>query len=446
MLERISPHNIDAENAVLGSMIMDDSMIQSIDGLITADDFYREANKKIFKAIEKSHKTGPVDIILLCDVLRDAGQLDSVGGMAHVSSLVDDIPSAANIVYYAGIVKENSVRRKLLATAYEITTMAFSTDKITDIIEKSQKNIMAISPSSGSDSLLSAKEIAQKTVKEIESRNKSGLIVGLSTGLRDLDEITGGLHKGELTIIAGRPGMGKSCLAVNISHAAGLRGEASLINSIEMPNETLMIRMLSSMAQVESRNLRRGYVRDVEWPHLVNAAAKIGDCPIYFDDSPNITPGELRQRARKAKQERDIKLLVLDYMQIMQTNSKGDRREQEVAEISRTLKGIARELNIPVIGVSQLNRQVDQRTDKRPMMSDLRESGAIEQDADLILFIYRDEIYNKSEDNPARGIAEIIIGKNRHGDTPTIKTVFQARYQQFKDYQSADKAPWRKAS
>jgi replicative DNA helicase len=444
MLERTPPHNIDAEKAVLGSMILDNSTIQMVDGLITAEDFYHEPCKKIFKAIEKNHKK-PIDILILCDILRESGQLDSCGGVSVIAELPDNIPSAANIVYYANIVKENSVRRRLLEAAYEITNMAFAVQEpLVEIIDKSQKQIMAINPVSGGSNISTAKEIAKQTFTEIEARSKSGLIVGLSTGLRDIDDITGGLHKGELTIIAGRPGMGKSCLAVNIAHAAGLRGEASLINSIEMPNETLMIRMLSPMAQIENRNLRRGFIRGPEWEYLAKATTNISECPIYFDDSPNITPGELRQRARKAKQEYDIKLLVLDYMQIMHTKSKGDRREQEVAEISRTLKGIARELNIPVIGVSQLNRQVDQRPDKRPMLSDLRESGAIEQDADLILFIYRDEVYNKSEDNPEKGMAEIIIGKNRHGDTPVIKTVFLAKYQQFRDLQREENAPWRR--
>ena len=445
MLERTPPHNIDAEKAVLGSMLMDDSTIALVDGLISADDFYLESSKKIFKAIEQTHKAGPVDIILVCDALRDSGQLDKCGGPVEISALVDDIPSAANIVYYAGIVKENSIRRKLIKAAYDITTQAFSTsENISEVIEKAQKSILSINPNTGGGFISSAKDVARKTITEIETRHKSGTLVGLSTGLIDLDETTGGLHKGELTIIAGRPGMGKSAISVNIAHAAGLRGEASLINSIEMPNETIMIRMLSSMSRIENRNLRRGFVRDVEWSPLVAAGSAIADAPIYFDDSPNITPAELRQRARKAKSDFDIKLLVLDYMQIMQTSGRGDRREQEVAEISRTLKGIARELNIPVIGVSQLNRQVDSRPDKRPMLSDLRESGAIEQDADLILFIYRDEVYNKDDNNQNKGIAEIIVGKNRHGDTPIIQTIFDAKHQQFKNMQKIDNAPWNK--
>lgn len=434
MINRTPPHNIETEKAVLGSMILDNSVIAEIDGLIRYDDFYLESSKHIFKAINNARKLGIADIITVCDCLRDAGQLDSCGGMLGISELVDNIPSAANIVYYANIVKENSVRRDLLSAAYEITNLAYAAQEpIAEIIEKSQKQIMAINPVSEKGNIFSAKEIARKTFTEIETRNKRGLLVGISTGIIELDKATGGLQNGELTIIAGRPGMGKSALAVNIAHSAGLRGEASMINSIEMPNETVMIRMLSSMAQIENRNIRRGFIMNHQWDSLSKAAADIGECPIYFDDSPTITPGELRQRARKAKKDFDIKLLVLDYMQIMNTKSTGGRREQEVADISRTLKSIARELDIPVIGVSQLNRQVDQRPDKRPMMSDLRESGAIEQDADLIMFIYRDEVYNKSDDNPEKGMAEIIIGKNRHGDTPTIKTVFQAKFQQFKD-------------
>ncbi|MDD4390231.1 MAG: replicative DNA helicase [Eubacteriales bacterium] len=445
MIERIPPHNKEAERAVLGSMILDNSMIEKIDGIITQDDFYLESSRRIFNSILIAKKTGIADIITVCNILRDAGQLDHVGGMLFISDLVDNIPSAANIVYYANIVKENSIRRNLLNSAYEITNMAFSTQEpISEIIEKSQKNIMSINPITGRSNILPARELVKKTFQEIEFRNKKGGMIGISTGLRDLDEATGGLHKGELTIIAGRPSMGKSALAVNIADTAGQRGDCSLICSIEMPNETIMVRMFSRMTEIESRNIRRGYIGDVDWPRLTYAAGKLSESKVYFDDSPEVTPAELRRIARKAKSDYGIELLVLDYMQLMQPSTKTTSREQEVAEISRTLKGIARELNIAVIGVSQLNRNVDQRPNKRPMLSDLRESGAIEQDADLILFVYRDEVYNKSEDNPEKGIAEIIIGKQRNGDIPIIKTVFQAKYQRFVDMQREDDKPWRK--
>ena len=429
---RQPPYNAEAEKSVIGSVLMDNQAIKLIEDIINFEDFYLESNKKIFKAIIQNYKTTAIDLITLC-ALFTPEELKSIGGKLYISELVDDIPSAANIVHYAKIVKENSLRRKLLDSAYQITELAYGQDDLKDVIEKSQKSVMAINIISTGETIKSAKEVAKTTFEQIETRNKKGGLVGLSTGLTDLDEVTGGLHAGDLTIIAGRPGMGKTVLADNIAHYAGMRGNASLIFSIEMPNEALMTRMLASMTKIENRNLRKGFVNHTDWPKLVDAASRVAGSLIYFDDSPMITPQELRIRARKAKTDYDIKLLVLDYIQLMQPSSKGRSREQEVSEISSTLKSIARELNIAVIGVSQLNRELEKRPDKRPTMSDLRESGAIEQDADTILLIYRDEIYNKSEENPEKGTAEIGIGKNRNGQITTIKCVFSDKYQKFSD-------------
>jgi replicative DNA helicase len=429
-MRRVPPYNADAERSVIGSILMDNKTIELID-ILTADDFYLEAHKKTFQVIIKNYKTTAIDIVTIGALFGD--ELNKVGGITFIAALVDDIPSAANIVYYAKIVKENSIRRRLLDTAYQITELAYGPDDLKEVIEKSQKSVMAINPLSQCNTIKSAKDVVKSTFEQIETRNKKGGLVGLSTGIADLDDATGGLHPGDLTIIAGRPGMGKTVMADNIAHYCGMRGDASLIFSIEMPNEALMIRMLSSMTKIENRNLRKGYVQSVDWPKLVDASSRIGGSQIYFDDSPMITPQELRIRARKAKADYDIKLLVLDYIQLMQPSSRGRSREQEVSEISSTLKGIARELSIAVIGVSQLNRELEKRPDKRPTMADLRESGAIEQDADTILFIYRDEIYHKAEDNPEKGIAEIGIGKNRNGQITTIKCVFSDKYQKFSD-------------
>lgn len=428
---RQPPYNVEAERSVIGSILMDNQTIELIEDIINFEDFYLEAHKRIFQAIIKNHKTTAIDIVTIGALLGD--ELKKVGGITFIASLVDDIPSAANIVYYAEIVKENALRRRLLDSAYQITELVYGSDPVNEVIEKSQKSVLAINPISQGETIKSAREVAKTTFEQIETRNKKGGLIGLSTGLTDLDENTGGLHPGELIIIAGRPGMGKSALAVNIAHAAGMRGEASLIFSIEMPDESLMIRILSSMTKIESRQIRKGFLKNTDWPNLVSAVSRVSNTPIFFDDSPLITPIELRMRARKAKKDHDIKLIVLDYLQIMTPASKGERRDQEVAEISRTLKSIARELKIPVIGVSQLNRAVDSRPDKRPLMSDLRESGAIEQDADVIAFIYRDEVYNKDEENPDKGIAEINIAKQRNGPIFTIKTVFSDKYQQFKN-------------
>jgi replicative DNA helicase len=439
---RIPPQNVDAERAVIGSMIIDNQTIEKVDGLITGQDFYIEAHRKVFNIITRMNKKTVIDIITLSDTLRNLKQLDAIGGESYIARLVDDIPSAANIEHYAQIVKENSLRRQLLSKAYEIIESVHSPEgDVNSCIENSQKLILSVNPGLNSGIIKSAREVALKTFEEIELRSKTEGLVGLSTGLTDLDNITGGLHKGELIIVAGRPSMGKSCLATNIAHAAGKRGEASLIVSIEMPNEALMTRIFASEARIESRQIRKGLIGESGWSKLAAAAGIMNDAKIYFDDSPLITPIELRMRARKAKKDFDIKLLVLDYLQIMCTSVQHKSREQEVADISRTLKSIARELNIPVIGVSQLNRALEQRPNKRPMMSDLRESGAIEQDADVVLFIYRDEVYNKNEDNPNRGIAEIGIGKQRHGATATIKTVFSGKYQQFSDIAHTGRQP-----
>ena len=429
---RQPPYNVEAEKSVIGSILIDNQTIELIDGIINFEDFYIESHKRIFKAIIKNYKTTAIDFITLAGLFIPE-ELKTIGGRVYLSELVDDIPSAANILHYAKIVKENSIRRKLLDSAYQITEFAYSSDDLKEVIEKSQKSVMAINVISTGETIRSAKEVARTTFEQIETRNKKGGLVGLSTGLTDLDEVTGGLHEGDLTIIAGRPGMGKTVLADNIAHFAGMRGNASLIFSIEMPNEALMIRMLSSMTRIENRQLRKGYVNHTDWPKLVDASSRVAGSKIYFDDSPMITPQELRIRARKAKADYNIKLLVLDYIQLMQPSARGRSREQEVSEISSTLKSIARELSISVIGVSQLNRELEKRPDKRPTMSDLRESGAIEQDADTILLIYRDEVYNKAEDNPEKGIAEIGIGKNRNGQITTIKCVFSDKYQKFSD-------------
>lgn len=434
MIERIPPHNKEAEQAVIGSLLIDNSTWSIIEDLLSCEDFYVVAHKKIFKAMS-DFKDKMFDIITIVSWLRDRDELDAVGGAVYVVDLADNVPSAANIEYYAKIVKEKSLRRSLIKKAYELSNIAYAEDEdISEVVNKAQREILRLDSGRTKGNIKTSKEITKRTLQDIERRYQDGKsVIGLSTGLKELDDWTSGLQNGELTIIAGRPGMGKTAIAMNIGQAASLKGECVLVHSIEMPDESLMIRMLAALSKVESKNLRKGFVRDAEWPSVVKAAGRMSDAALLIDDSSTITTAELRSSARRAKKEHNISLLVLDYIQLMTPATKGERREQEVAEISRTLKSIARELHIPVIGISQLNRGVDARTDKRPMMSDLRESGAIEQDADLILFIYRDEVYNKSEDNPQKGIAEIIIGKNRHGPTGIIKTVFLDKFQTFVD-------------
>jgi replicative DNA helicase len=429
---RQPPYDVSSEQCVIGSMLLDNQVIDLIDGIISFEDFYLEAHKRIFKAIIENYKTTPIDFITLSNLFTEQ-ELKNIGGSLYITDMVDNIPSAANIVFYANIVKEHSIRRKLLESVYEITELAYGAEPLNEVIEKSQKAILAINPMTSRDVIKSAKEVAKKTLEQIEMRHEKGGLTGISTGIKDLDTLTAGLHGSELIIIAGRPGMGKTAFALNIANEAALRGEASLVFSVEMPDEMLMIRILASMSKIESSQIRKGYMKETDWPKLVNSVAEISKTPLYFDDSPLITPAEIRMRARKAQKENDIKLIVVDYIQLITPAERSANREREIAEISRTLKSIARELKIPVIAVSQLNRGVDSRPNKRPLMSDLRESGAIEQDADVIMFIYRDEVYNKDEDNPEKGIAEIDISKQRNGPPGLVKTVFSGKYQKFSD-------------
>ena len=446
MIERTPPYSADAEKAVLGAILLDNQSIENVVDLISCDDFYFEAHRRIYKEIISKYKTTPMDILTITSSMEPE-KLKQIGGISFVAELVDNVPSAANIGYYGQIIKNHSLRRGLLKSAYEITEMAHDIcNNINETIETSQKLILLINPYSNAASAKPAREVARSTMKEIEERHAKGGLSGISTGLRDVDQATAGLHPGELTILAGRPGMGKSALAINIGHSLGMAGEPVLINSVEMPNETLMVRILSSMTRIESSRIRSGYLGSSDWPKLVNSISQIANYPIYFDDSPIITPAEIRSRARKAKKEWGIKLLIVDYLQIITPGAKGERRDREISEISSSLRAIARELKIPVIAVCQLSREVEKRPNKRPMLSDLRESGSLEQDADIVLFIYRDEMYNKDEDNPEKGIAEIIIGKNRHGATPTIKACFSDKYQQFSDLAKTETQtpPWYK--
>lgn len=431
MTERTPPYDIEAERAVIGSALLDNQVIEVVEVIISAGDFYTEAHKKIFSAILTHYKKTPIDIITLGKLL-DEQTLKNIGGISYVSSLVDNVPSSANAEHYAGIVKEFSLRRQLLQAAYKTSLAAHDLSQpIDEIIENAQKEALNINPFYVKNNIKTAGEIAKRTIDLVEVRSKGTGLYGISTGLTDLDEITGGIAPGKLTILAGRPGMGKSALAMNIAREASLKENPALIVSLEMLNEDIMVRIFASITKIESRQIMRGYLRATDWPNLVSAASDVAGTPLYFDDAPIITPLELKMRVRRAVKEYGIKLLVVDYLQLMKSAVKGERREQEVSEASRTLRFIAREDGISVIGVAQLNRELERRPDKRPQLSDLRESGAIEQDADLVIFLYRDEVYNKEEDNPERGLAEINVAKNRHGAVGTAKVVFSDKYQQF---------------
>jgi len=431
---RVFPHDNTAEQAVIGSMMIDNACIDQVD--LLPDDFYSKANALIFSAIIEISGAGKVaDLVTVCENLLSSGKIKQAGGQAYVAEVCDSVVSTSAVKSYAEIVKEKSTERKILSEAQRIIEAVYDTTETSKAkLEEAQKTILNLSLMKNSDTLRSSREIVKKTYQEIEARyQRHGGLIGIPTGLIDLDTYISGLIGGDLIILAGRPGMGKSALAGCIAANVSEMGTTSAIFSLEMPGESVITRIMANRSGINSRHLRRGFVRDDRWGEITTVCDAVSRWNLFIDDKPDVTPAEIRAKARKLKKDHDLGLLIVDYIQLVHVTGKHDSREQAVAEISRTLKAIARELNIPVIGLSQLNRQVDSRPNKRPLLSDLRESGAIEQDADIIVFIYRDEVYNKSEDNPKRGIAEIDVAKHRNGDTGTFEVIFDAKTQNFRN-------------
>jgi len=437
-LDKAPPYNTEAEAAVLGAVLFENKAINEILPIIGADDFYWDRNKIIFKSLcELSDSGKPIDAIILSNFLRERGKLDKVGGQLYIAELLDNTPTSANIAYHAGIVKNKAILRAIAAAGEKITINAYSEngEGPATILDEAQRSLMEITVDRKRNDVRDSKDLCQTTFKTIEERHKTkNLISGLSTGFHDFDNWTSGLQSSELIIIAGRPSMGKTALAVNIIENIVLSDVPAAIFSLEMSAEALMTRIFSSKTGIDSRRLRCGVVFDKDWPRLVEAVNCIGHAPLFIDDSSILTPMQLRAKARRLKIEKGIGLIVIDYLQLMTGTGKAESREREIAEISRSLKALAKELQIPIVALSQLNRAVENRNEKRPSLADLRESGAIEQDADVIAFLYRDEVYNKSEANPERGLAEIIIAKQRNGPTGTFKMKFNAELTRFRDF------------
>jgi replicative DNA helicase len=361
--------------------------------------------------------------------------------MAYLASLVDNVPSAANIAYYAKIVKEKAILRHLIGTATEILTKSYDTGaEVDEVLDEAEHAIFEIAENKIRPAFSPIKDIIKDSFKTIEKLfERKDLITGVPTGFAKIDDLTSGLQKSELIIVAGRPSMGKTAFALNIAqHAAMEAGIHVAIFSLEMSKEQLAMRMLSSEARVDSQRLRKGFLGETDWPKLTTAAGRLSEAPLFIDDTPAITVLEMKAKARRLKAESGLGLIILDYLQLMRSGSYKDSREQEISEISRSLKALAKELNVPIVALSQLNRKVEDRTNRRPQMADLRESGAIEQDADVIAFIYRDEVYNKSEDNPEKGLAEVIIGKQRNGPTGMAKLAFLEKYTCFENLARAE--------
>ena len=436
-LHKVPPQNLEAEQSILGGILLDNGAVNHVIEVLDVDDFYSESHRKIFTAIiELSEKNEPSDLVTLANILRDKNQLEALGGEAYLASLVDSVPSAANIAYYSKIVKEKSTLRRLIGAATEILNDSYnSATDIDSVLDEAEHAIFDISQNKIKPSFFPIREIVKDSFKTIERLfEQKALITGISTGFKRIDELTSGLQKSDLIIVAGRPSMGKTALALNIAdYAAIVNSVPVAVFSLEMSKEQLAFRMLSSEGRVDSQKLRKGWLGETDWPKLTTAAGKLSEAPIFIDDTPAISVLEMKAKARRLKAEKGLGLIVLDYLQLMKGRDASAPREQEISEISRSLKALAKELEVPVMALSQLNRQVEARADRRPQLADLRESGAIEQDADVILFIYRDEVYNKSEDNPERGFAEVIIGKQRNGPTGMARIVFQEKYTRFEN-------------
>jgi len=441
---KIPPQNIEAEQSVLGGILLENEAINRVLESMHPDDFYRESHRKIFLSmIELSEKYEPIDLITLTNALKSVNQLDEVGGGSYIASLVDNITTAASISYYAKIVKDQAILRGLINTATEIASRAYENDgDVADLLDQAEKSIFQISESQVKRSFYGIKSIIKDSFKTIEKLYESKEIVtGVPTGFVEIDKLTSGFQPSDLIIIAGRPSMGKTAFALNIAQYAAVNKKIpAAIFSLEMSKEQLVLRMLCAEARVDAHRLRGGFLGETDWPKLTRAAGTLSEAPIFIDDTAAITVLEMRAKSRRLMAEHKLGVVLVDYLQLMRGRGLSGRgrganesREQEISEITRSLKALAKELKVPVIALSQLNRKVEDRQNKRPQLADLRESGAIEQDADLIAFIYRDEVYDRSEDNQNKGIAEIIIGKQRNGPVGEVKLAFLDQYTSFEN-------------
>jgi len=437
---RVPPQNIEAEQSLLGGLLIDAESMNKVADIVSPEDFYRDAHGKIFGLmVDLYERNDAIDIITISSLARDRGMLESIGGVTYLNTLVDLMPSAANIAHYAKMIREKALLRRLMNAATEIIEKGYDAESNVDgYIDEAEKMIFQVAENKFKPAFSPIKDFVMENVKTIERLyERKQTVTGVPTGFTDLDRLTSGLQNSDLIIIAGRPSMGKTAFAMNIAQNVATMKDNPVpvgIFSMEMSKEQLVTRLLSSESDIEHSKLRTGTLSSAEWPRLAEAAGRLSDALMYIDDSPALSVLELRARARRLMKEHGLGLLVIDYLQLMRGRTGTDRREQEISEISRFLKALAKELNIPVIAISQLNRAPEQREkeNKRPRLADLRESGAIEQDADVIMFIYRDEVYNKEkEDN--KGVAEIIIGKQRNGPIDTVKLAFIDKLTTFRN-------------
>jgi len=437
---KVPPHSIQAEQAVLGGLMLDNEAWDQVADRVGDNDFYRRDHRKIFGAIKQLAGEGsPFDVVTLSEWLERNSDLADAGGLAYLGGLAKNTPSAANIKAYADIVREHSVLRQLIRVGTDIADSGYVTEgrSSKELLDHAESRVFQIAEQGarGNRGFTSIKDLLTNVVDRIDLlMENDDPITGVSTGFDDFDEKTSGLQPSDLVIVAGRPSMGKTTFAMNLAENAAIKSKTPVaVFSMEMPGEQLAMRMMSSLGRIDQHRVRTGKLDDEDWPRLTSAMQILAEAPLYIDDTPALTPTELRARARRLKREHGLGMIVIDYLQLMQGSGKsGENRTAEISEISRSLKALAKELNVPVVALSQLNRSLEQRPNKRPVMSDLRESGAIEQDADVIVFIYRDEVYN--EDSPDKGTAEIIISKQRNGPIGTTRLTFIGKYTRFENF------------
>ncbi len=431
---KIPPHDIEAEQAILGSMLTDkDAVISSIE-VLKADDFYREDNRAIYQAIVNLYaKNEPIDIITVKAELVEDGNFERIGGLEYLASLPDKVPTTANVEKYIKIVDEKATLRTLISTSNDLIALGYDESESVDrIMDMAEKKVFDLSSKKSSKGYSSIKDVLVESLAEIEKLyNQKGTVTGISTGFDDLDRRTAGLHKSDLVIVAARPAMGKSAFAINIAANAAIKCNVpTVIFNLEMSKQQVGNRILCSEAMVDNEKIRTGKIEENDWGKLVSTLGELSEAPIYIDDTPGITVMEIRAKCRKLKMEKDIGLIVIDYLQLITgSGTRNSSREQEISEISRSLKILAKELDVPVIALSQLSRSTEKRDDKRPMLSDLRESGAIEQDADIVMFLYRDDYYNP--DSEEKNVTEVIIAKQRSGSVGTVKLAWLPNYTKF---------------
>jgi len=437
---RVPPHSIEAEQAVLGGLMLANDAWDRIADRITEEDFYRREHRLLFRAIgELADQDQPRDAVTVSEWLQQRGELDNVGNLAYIAQLAQETPSAANISAYADIVRERSVLRQLISVGNDIANSAFEPQGRDSkaLLDKAEQHVFAIADQGSRNrrGFLPIRNVLTTTLDHLDTLlNSESHITGVATGFNEFDDLTSGLQRSDLVIVAGRPSMGKTSFAMNIAeNVAMTRDEPVAVFSMEMPAEQIATRMISSLGRVELQRLRSGQIDDADWPRITSAVSLLSQqSKLFIDDTPGLTPSELRARARRLKREHGLSLILVDYIQLMQLTGTSENRATELSEISRSLKGLAKELEVPVVVLSQLNRSLEQRQDKRPVMSDLRESGAIEQDADVIVFIYRDEVYD--DESPQKGTAEILIRKQRNGPTGTVRLTFLGQYTRFENF------------